>query len=595
MQHIKPADSTLSRWHSFEMVNRIDVQEYNEPATVQSEKKPKKREKKVKRRSKDDMDLQTANPEDDEIVVHMPKKKKEMIDLITKQAIEIRSHKEIVHQGKRFCVKILDENQNCIRRIEERDQLIADKDDAIQNFCSKNENLKSRIQSVESELGELKNVFARKQNEVLSLEKQLKDAQKTIGQCHIEIEETKSRNNNGIHKHREGSIRETSLTKENERLKLQLGDRENLIAEGRKVLQTLNSEKEQLQRQLRESERNVMEKQFAVDKLTREKERDKIQIRQKDMEASGKGQALDKAESDLRKIREELRNKDTVLYTKEREVERNERLLRQTTDEKTALEQQLEEGRRACQEEISKLRQEKRNFEEQLRRVQASQQAQERTILNIEADRNRERQSADILRKNQPWMITKDEIKISTDRVLGTGAWGRVFEGTFRGTKVAVKELHEIIQSSHNKSLFEREISFVTLVRHPSILQFLGVAGYRSDSPLLVTELMDMSLADLLNRERLLTRSCVIRLGKDVAYGLNYLHCFRPRPIIHRDINPGNIMVWKHGDVWRGKLCDFGSADFLSNNMSVNPGNPFYSAPEVESPRQTDKVCLIEY
>ena len=49
-------------------------------------------------------------------------------------------------------------------------------------------------------------------------------------------------------------------------------------------------------------------------------------------------------------------------------------------------------------------------------------------------------------------------------------------------------------------------------------------------------------------------------------------------------------MVWRQGDKWRGKLCDFGSAEFMGSKMSENPGNPFYSAPEASSSRQTPKV-----
>ncbi|EDO32557.1 predicted protein, partial [Nematostella vectensis] len=177
-------------------------------------------------------------------------------------------------------------------------------------------------------------------------------------------------------------------------------------------------------------------------------------------------------------------------------------------------------------------------------------------------------------------MITKSDIILS-EFVLGTGAWGRVLEGEFRGMKVAVKEIHEVIKSPHNKKMFDQEISFATLVRHPCILQFLGVADYRTNNPLLVTELMDMSLSDLLAKENSLSRRYVVTLALDIAFGLNYLHCFKPYSIIHRDLNPGNVMVWRQGDIWRAKLCDFGSAEFVSSRMSVNPGNPFYSAPEV--------------
>ena len=60
------------------------------------------------------------------------------------------------------------------------------------------------------------------------------------------------------------------------------------------------------------------------------------------------------------------------------------------------------------------------------------------------------------------------------------------------GTKVAVKEIQEIIQSAHNRLLFDREITFVTLVRHPCILQLLAVADYHSTTPLLIAELLQI-------------------------------------------------------------------------------------------------------
>ena len=48
------------------------------------------------------------------------------------------------------------------------------------------------------------------------------------------------------------------------------------------------------------------------------------------------------------------------------------------------------------------------------------------------------------------WTIPCDEIVISENE-LGRGSWGWVKEGTFRGTKVAVKQMHEIIVSPHNR------------------------------------------------------------------------------------------------------------------------------------------------
>ena len=79
---------------------------------------------------------------------------------------------------------------------------------------------------------------------------------------------------------------------------------------------------------------------------------------------------------------------------------------------------------------------------------------------------------------------------------------------------------------------------------------------------------MDTSLSQLVKVERSLGNRYIRILALDVAYGINYLDCFQPNPILHRDVNSGNVMVWRQGDKWRGKLCDFGSAEFMGSKMS---------------------------
>lgn len=56
-------------------------------------------------------------------------------------------------------------------------------------------------------------------------------------------------------------------------------------------------------------------------------------------------------------------------------------------------------------------------------------------------------------RETRTWIIQRNEVVLS-NRVLGEGSWGCVREGTFRGSPVAVKELHSVILSSHNRRLF---------------------------------------------------------------------------------------------------------------------------------------------
>ena len=191
------------------------------------------------------------------------------------------------------------------------------------------------------------------------------------------------------------------------------------------------------------------------------------------------------------------------------------------------------------------------------------------------------------------WVINRDEIQ-TTNEELGRGAWGRVVRGKFRRCKVAVKQIHESILSSYNRHLFEREMNIASRCRHPCLLQFIGATNDEG-SPLFVTELMESSLRALLELQPLSATDVSIIL-LDIAQALNYLHKSKPSPIIHRDISSANVLLWRQGVQWRGKVSDYGTANFMQNTMSVAPAAPSYRAPEAANPQnQTVKVSLIYF
>ena len=66
----------------------------------------------------------------------------------------------------------------------------------------------------------------------------------------------------------------------------------------------------------------------------------------------------------------------------------------------------------------------------------------------------------------------------------------------------------------------------------------------------------------------------------------------KPTPIIHRDVSSANVLLWRQGDHWRGKVSDYGTANFVQQTMTRAPGAPIYSAPEAVSSNQTPKVSL---
>ena len=69
-----------------------------------------------------------------------------------------------------------------------------------------------------------------------------------------------------------------------------------------------------------------------------------------------------------------------------------------------------------------------------------------------------------------------------TEKEIGRGAYGRVFEVNYEGTLCAAKEVHALLlQYSHGSDLqkiiddFLRECHIWSMLRHTCIVQFLGM------------------------------------------------------------------------------------------------------------------------
>ena len=174
-----------------------------------------------------------------------------------------------------------------------------------------------------------------------------------------------------------------------------------------------------------------------------------------------------------------------------------------------------------------------------------------------------------------------------SDKCLGVGGWGTVVLGRFRGCQVAVKQIHELILSPHNRRLFEREMNIASRCRHPCLLQFIGATNDEG-SPLFVTELVETSLRGLLE-QRQLSDIETSAISLDVALALNYLHISNP-PIIHRHVSSANVLLWRQGGQWRGKVSDYGTANFMQQTMTVAPGAMIYSAPEALTPNKQSRL-----
>ena len=164
--------------------------------------------------------------------------------------------------------------------------------------------------------------------------------------------------------------------------------------------------------------------------------------------------------------------------------------------------------------------------------------------------------------------------------------YSKVRVGIFRGLRVAVKSLHDTIISDHNLALFSREMNMASRIRHPNLVQFIGAT--KEGPPLILTELMSTSLYKELQKKEPLTKQQILSIAQDVALGLNYLHLFKPQPIIHRDVSSPNVLLDPavNDSGYKAKVADYGTANLYRSTTTIMPGNAAYAAPEAVDPNQ---------
>ena len=230
--------------------------------------------------------------------------------------------------------------------------------------------------------------------------------------------------------------------------------------------------------------------------------------------------------------------------------------------------QQLQQTQVAKEDAQSQLQEKDIQLQEKERELQ-----QYRGVVHVQ---NQQFQSQD-----DYWVVSKDDV-IMTHEILGEGAYGNVTVAVFRGLRVAAKCLHHLIISDYNLALFSREMDIASRVRHPNLVQFIGAT--KVGSPIILTELMSTSLYKELQKKSL-TRPQIVTISCDVALALNYLHLWKPDPIIHRDVSSPNVLLEPTvGGSYKAKVADYGTANLQHEAGTVMPGNPAYAAPESRYP-----------
>ena len=167
----------------------------------------------------------------------------------------------------------------------------------------------------------------------------------------------------------------------------------------------------------------------------------------------------------------------------------------------------------------------------------------------------------------------------------------------------AAKKVHDLLPGSPKiTSQFAEELQLMSTLRHPNIVQFLGLCFFPgSRLPALVMERLLTSLHDLLDPETddaqppppdaprplsLFTMGLKCR----VASGLAFLHERTP-PIIHRDLSAKNVLLTSE---LVGKIADLGVARIVPRmraaaTMTKAPGASVYMPPEAIAPAESNE------
>ncbi|KAB2084060.1 hypothetical protein ES319_A05G309200v1 [Gossypium barbadense] len=197
----------------------------------------------------------------------------------------------------------------------------------------------------------------------------------------------------------------------------------------------------------------------------------------------------------------------------------------------------------------------------------------------------------------------------SRSLMIGEGGFGAVYRGLIRSSEdshkkidIAVKQLSRSGFQGHKE--WVTEVNVLGVVEHQNLVKLVGYCAEddeRGIQRLLIYEYMpNGSVQDHLSARFQTTLSWATRLkiARDAARGLAFLHEGMDFQIIFRDFKSSNILL---DEQWNAKLSDFGLArlgpsDGLSHVSTAVVGTIGYAAPEyIQTGRLTIKSDVWSY
>jgi serine/threonine protein kinase len=186
------------------------------------------------------------------------------------------------------------------------------------------------------------------------------------------------------------------------------------------------------------------------------------------------------------------------------------------------------------------------------------------------------------------WEVSSSEITFG--KPLGAGGQASVVEAGCFGMQCAAKRWVVSTDGQYDEAVkvLRREIKALSQLHHPNIVRLLYACTERNHLCVLMELAAKGGLDQVIEDHPNLSDARRFALLQGVVLGMKVLHAHKPRPILHNDLKPANVLVDKD---WMSKVADFGSATGAGTTATMTttrggPGTLRYQPPEVLNGRK---------
>ncbi|MFW6128939.1 MAG: protein kinase domain-containing protein [Candidatus Aminicenantaceae bacterium] len=291
-----------------------------------------------------------------------------------------------------------------------------------------------------------------------------------------------------------------------------------------------------------------------------------------------------------------------------------------------AVEKEAEEEKKEAEEEKKEAEEEEIKVEEEKTEKKRDKKEKKRKREKSPVDEGIEKKLKDILiefglgnQKNKPAEKKEPKAKDETSSHLGEyiliekiggGGMGEIFKAKRKGVEgfekiVAIKRIHPHLVEENERvvTMFIDEAKLSAQLSHPNIVHIYDLGKIEGYYYIAMEYVLGKDLCVILSKlkkmNKIMPFECTAYIGIKICEALDYSHRKHDSKgkllgIVHRDVNPTNILVSYGGEV---KLTDFGVAKARSKIHQTIPGGiigkiPYLSPEQIEG-KEIDKKADI--